>query len=45
MVYKNSIKNESGKLDSSYANDHYRALNGFKELEIPNPPQRRNRDF
>ena len=45
MVYKNRIVHDNAKWDPEYANEHFRALQGYKELEVPNPPQRRNRDF
>lgn len=43
MVYHNVVRQPQPNDGSG--NETYRAKQGFKELEVHNPPHRRNRDF
>lgn len=43
MVYHNTVKAHYSH--DGYSNDTFRAKRGYKELEVHNPPERRNRDF
>ena len=43
MVYHNSFKQKQN--DPAYSNDIFRAKHHYKEDHIPDPPQRKNRDF
>jgi hypothetical protein len=43
MVYTNVRK--SSIVDPDIANEVYRARHGFKELEVHDPPYRKNQDF
>jgi len=43
MVFHNNIKQNIES--AQYDNELWRSRNGFKEMEVHNPPYRRNRDF
>ena len=45
MVFSNTIRSYEAARDPAYANPEFRSRAGFKEVDTPNPPQRRNRDF
>lgn len=45
MVFKNTIVSYDSATNPQYGNPEFRLRSGFKETEVPSPPQRRNRDY